>query len=77
MQFGWVQFAACIGFNVMLGVIFLIKWASALVPPTPLQRGWVRQHMGHKGSWMSMGLIYIHSFHEEMVVYPKYSFEER
>ena len=31
--------------------------------------------MGHKGSWMSMGLIYIQSFHEEMVVYPNYSFE--
>ena len=31
--------------------------------------------MGHKGPWMSMGLIYIQSFHEEMVVYPKYSFE--
>ena len=31
--------------------------------------------MGHKGPWMPMGLIYIQSFHEEMVVYPKYSFE--
>ena len=25
-------------------IVKIIKWASALVPPTPLQRGWVRQY---------------------------------